>query len=533
MKKRAEIVVFLLGLAIILLAALNSSRFFARLDLTESKAFSISRVSKKLFQEIPEQVYITYYVSDRLRKLYAFPQAIEDLLQEYAAYSRGKIRVESLDPLAAGEVTRAEQYGVLPQQIEVVERDETSLAKIYTGIVIQYLDRHETIPLAVRTDALEYELTSRIRKAVSGEERVVGILLGDAKRDLQQEYGRLLSGLGADFRVLPLTPGQDVPAEVDSLFVIGNSDLGEFELFPIDQYLMRGGRALFAVDGVGVDFMRGLVASKLVNNPTLEMLASYGVKVEPELMADKYCQNFRLPTQILGQVMWQVLDKYPYWITVAGQFASSDNPITAHFTGLDLYWASPLTLSATGGAVVEPLITSTPDGWTLDEEPFDTNPEAARMLLFSEPENAGTRVLAASLRGELASWFRGKDIPKREGESRAWQSIVETAKDARLVVVGDADFASNLMDFTEAAYNVGFLTNSAEWLSNSEDLLSIKTRLSRDVRLNRIQEPARRLAAVLTTEIVNVALIPLAIVGFGVARLLLRRKKSAVRAEEE
>jgi ABC-type uncharacterized transport system involved in gliding motility auxiliary subunit len=120
MKKRAEIVVFLLGLAIILLAALNSSRFFARLDLTESKAFSISRVSKKLFQEIPEQVYITYYVSERLRKLYAFPQAIEDLLQEYAAYSRGKIRVESLDPLAVGEVTRAGQYGVPPQQIEVV-----------------------------------------------------------------------------------------------------------------------------------------------------------------------------------------------------------------------------------------------------------------------------------------------------------------------------------------------------------------------------------------------------------------------------
>jgi gliding-associated putative ABC transporter substrate-binding component GldG len=533
MKKRAEILIFLLGLAIILLAALNSSRFFARLDLTESKAFSISRVSKKLFQEIPEQVYITYYVSERLRKLYAFPQAIEDLLQEYAAYSRGKIRVESLDPLAAGEVTRAEQYGVMPQQIEVVERDETSLAKIYTGIVIQYLDRHETIPLAVRTDALEYELTSRIRKTVSGEERVVGILLGDARRDLQQEYGRLLNGLGANFRVLPLTPGQDVPAEVDVLFVIGNSDLGEFELFPIDQYLMRGGRALFAVDGVAVDFMRGLLASKMVNNPTLQMLASYGVKVEPELMADKYCKNFRLPTQFLGQVMWQVLDKYPYWITVAGQFASRDNPVTAHFTGLDLYWASPLTLSAAAGAVAEPLVTSTPDGWGLDKEPFDTNPEAARMLLLTEPENAGTRVLAASLRGELSSWFRGKDIPKREGESRSWQDIVETAKDARLVVVGDADFPSNLLDFTEAEYNVGFLANSAEWLANSEDLLSIKTRLSRDVRLNRIQDPARRLAAVLTTEIVNVALIPLAIVAFGVGRLLLRRKKSAVRAEEE
>jgi ABC-type uncharacterized transport system involved in gliding motility auxiliary subunit len=110
---------------------------------------------------------------------------------------------------------------------------------------------------------------------------------------------------------------------------------------------------------------------------------------------------------------------------------------------------------------------------------------------------------------------------------------VEAAKDARLVVVGDADFASNLLEFTEATYNLGFLTNAAEWLSNSEDLLAIKTRLARDVRLNRIQEPARRLAAVLATQIVNVAVIPLAVVAFGIVRLLLRRKKSAIRAEEE
>jgi ABC-type uncharacterized transport system involved in gliding motility auxiliary subunit len=250
-------------------------------------------------------------------------------------------------------------------------------------------------------------------------------------------------------------------------------------------------------------------------------------------MADKYCQNFRLPTQILGQIMWQVLDKYPYWLTVAGQFVSRDNPITAHFDGLDLYWASPLTLSAASGASIEPLVSSTPDSWAIDKEPFDTNPEGARMLLFTQPENKGSRVLAASLRGHLASWFRGKAVPKREGESRSWQSIVEESKDVRLVVVGDADFASNLVDFTEAQYNMSFLTNAAEWLSNSEDLLSIKSRLSRDVRLNRIQDPARRLAAALSTQIVNVAVIPLGVIAFGIVRLLLRRKKSAIRAEEE
>ena len=533
MKKRAEILIFILGIVILLLVGLNSSRFFARLDLTGSKAFSISRVSKKLFQEIPEQVYITYFVSDKLRKMYSFPQGIEDLLQEYAAYSRGKIRVEAVDPSSGGEGARAEQFGVYPQQIEVVERDQRSQAQVYTGIVIQYLDRHQTLPVAVRIESLEYELTSRIRKVVSGQDRVIGILLGDAARNLEQEYSHLTSALATDFQVRPLKPGEDIPQDVDALFVIGNTDLQDFELYPIDQYLMRGGRALFAVDGVRVDFLRGLQASKLANNPTLEMLASYGVKVEPALVLDKYCQNFRIPAQVLGQVMWQVLDKYPYWISVAGQYASPDNPITAHFTGLDLYWASPLTLSAKGGAQTQALLSSTPESWALDKEPFDTNPQQAQMLLYSQPENKGSRMLAASLRGELSSYFAGKAIPKREGESRSWNKTVESGKDVRLVVVGDADFASNLLEFTDATYNTAFLSNVAEWLSNSEDLLTIKTRLARDLRLNRIQEPASRLRAAIATEVVNLAIVPLAVVAFGIGRLLLRRKKSTVRAQEE
>jgi ABC-2 type transport system permease protein len=535
MKKRAEITLFILGLAIILLAGLNSSRFFTRLDLTANKAFSISPVSKKLFREIPEQVYITYYISDKLRRLYpgGFPTQVEDLLLEYAAYSRGRIRVEVLDPLKDAELTRAESLGVYPQQIELVERDQRSLAQVYTGIVIQYLDRHETIPVAVRVEALEYELTSRIRKVVSGEERVVGLLLGDQGRNLQQEFTSLYRALSGDFRIEQVSPGQDVPDGVDVLLVLGNQDLTEFDLFPVDQYLMKGGRALFAVDGVRVDLARGLAATPMGNNPTLDLLESYGVKVKRELVLDKYCQNFRLPTQLFGQVMWQVMDKYPYWITVAGSNVARDNPITSRFTGLDLYWASPLEIAAKSGTRAEVLARTTPEGWTASKEPFQTNPQQGPMLLLMPHENKGSYPLVASLRGELDSFFKGRSIPTREGEKRDWTKIVEQAKDSRLIVVGDADFASDLLQFTEANYNLEFLANTVEWLGNTEDLLSIKTRTARDTRLNKIQDQARRLRSALVTELANVVLIPLAVIGFGIGRLVYRRKKSVVRAEEE
>jgi len=533
MKKRAELILFILGLAIILLAGLNSSQFFTRLDLTANKAFSISPVSKKLFREIPEQVYLTYFVSDKLRKLYSFPGQIEDLLLEYAAYSRGKIRVEVVDPMRGEEAERAQSLGVAAQQIEVVERDQRSLAQVYTGIVIQYLDRHQTIPVAVRVESLEYELTSRIRKAVSGEELVVGILLGDPGRNLRQEFTNMYRAFSDDFRIEEVPAGQDVPADVDVLLVIGNQDLKEFDLFPVDQFLMKGGRALFAVKGVRVDMMRGFLATKIGDNPTLDLLEAYGVRVKRELVLDKYCQNFRLPTQVLGQIMWQVMEKYPYWITVSGQYVAKDNPITARFNGLDLYWASPLEIVAKGNTRAEVLASTTPEGWTANQEPFDTYPRGGPLLLAQPHENKGSYPLAVSLRGELASYFKGKAIPTREGEKRDWKSIVEQTKDARIIVVGDADFASDLLQFTEASYNMDFLANAVQWLGNSEDLLSIKTRTARDTRLNRIQDPAQRLRAVLSTELITLVLVPLGVIGFGIGRLVYRRKKSFIRAEEE
>ena len=41
---------------LILLIGLNASRYFLRIDLTENKAFTISRVSRELFRDIPDRV---------------------------------------------------------------------------------------------------------------------------------------------------------------------------------------------------------------------------------------------------------------------------------------------------------------------------------------------------------------------------------------------------------------------------------------------------------------------------------------------
>jgi ABC-2 type transport system permease protein len=532
MNKRAEIIIFVLGLLLILAIGLNSSRFFTRIDLTENKAFTISRVSRQLFLEIPDRVYLTYYVSDKLKSLYPFPAQIEDLLYEYAAYSRGTIRVEVIDPVKSGELSTVESLGVFPQQIEVIEQDERSFAQVYTGIVIQYLDRYETIPVVTRVETLEYDLTSRIRKIVSNEERVVGLLSGDAGRNVQSDFSSLRATLSRDFTVREINRGEDIPQDVDVLFVLGGRDLDSFDLFPIDQYLMAGGRALFAVEGLDMDLMRGIIPVKLENTAVLDMLSGYGVQVKQSLVLDKYCKNFRIPRQIFGQIMWEVMDKYPFWITVADQFVSHDNPITARFQGLDLYWPSPIELKAGPGVEAQVIASTTPDAWTQDQGPYQTNPQQAAMLLAMDHPSQGQYPLAATLRGSFTSYFKGRDIPTREGEERSWSDIVETGAESRLVVVGDTDFASELYQYSGASYNLEFLANVAEWLSNSEDLLEIKTRVARDMRLDNIQNPEARLRAALFTQLFNLVIVPLLVIAYGILRLVYRRRKRTLREQE-
>ena len=248
MTRRAyEIITAALTIGIVVLVALNSAVFFFRLDLTENNAFTISEVSRNLFSEIPQEVTITYYVSDRLRNRAVETQQIIDILNEYAAYSRGRINVRIVDPQQAEAVERVEQLGVVPQQIQVIEEDQQSLAVVYTGVVIEYLDDYETLPVVFDPGTVEYRLTSTIRDLVQGEQDVVGVLLGKEGENLENNYGFLANQLSQSFEVRTIRRGEEIPPEVTVLLVIGGPGLDEFDLFPVDQYLMSGGSVLFEI----------------------------------------------------------------------------------------------------------------------------------------------------------------------------------------------------------------------------------------------------------------------------------------------
>ena len=97
----------LLALNLIAFNALLSGWATARIDLTQDNLYSISDSTRKILSGLDEDVLIHGYFSKRTHpKLAPLVPRIVDLLDEYEALSRGRVKVAIIDP---GEDEEAEE----------------------------------------------------------------------------------------------------------------------------------------------------------------------------------------------------------------------------------------------------------------------------------------------------------------------------------------------------------------------------------------------------------------------------------------
>jgi gliding-associated putative ABC transporter substrate-binding component GldG len=528
MTKKQATTLTALAIIVFVLAFMVSRRFWFRLDLTRNKAYTISKVSRNLHAEIPEYVTITYYLSDRLKTVHPVPGEIEDALREYAAYSRGKIRVNVRDPAKLEISEIVEEMGVQPRQVQTVEKDQASLATVYSGLIIEYLDKREVLPWLIATDTLEYDLTSRIRSLVRDSERSIGVILGDSFRQWNNDFGYLNQTLdGAAYKTRLIQAGDEIPDNLPAIFVLGGvEDLDEWALYRIDRYIRQGGKVLFAVEGIQVDTSRGLEARLQEDKGLLAMIASYGVTIKPELALDRSALSLQYQTMLpSGAVQYRIV-RYPFWIGVLADNVNPEHPVGALFQGVDLYWASPLELNPPGQVEVLPLFTSTPEAWSM-REPFVVAPD---ITLFQMERDAyqtrGTKIFGAALSGMFPSFFASADKPTREGSDEALPDMPAQATASRIIVVGDSDFATNIINVSGARYNLDFLLRAADWLASDDDIIGIRNRQQQTGRLDKIIDPEIRALAMRFSQVVNVGFVPLLVIAAGLVLAWRRRTRS-------
>jgi len=526
MTKKQTTTITILSIAAFILALMVSDRLWFRLDLTKNRAYTISKVSRNLHREIPEPVNITYYLSNKLRTVLPAPGEIEDTLREYAAYSRGKIRLTVRDPMNVG-LASVEELGLQARQVPVVEQDQQSLITVYSGIVIEYLDRMEVLPFVISTDTLEYDLTSRIRSMINETERWIGIIAGDSFRQWREDFGYLNMTLGeAGYRVRLISAGEEIPDNTPALFVLGGvEELDEWALYRIDRYIQLGGKVLFAAKGVFVDTVYGTAEARHQNDlGLLDMIASYGALIRQELVLDRNALTLQYQTRTQSGAMQIRITRYPLWIGVQGNSGNMLHPVSSNFSGIDLFWASPVELHPPLSVEAMPLFTTTQEGWLM-REAFYTSPDVSYMLEMEAAETKGVHILGASLNGIFPSFFRGAQKPVREGSEEELPDMPENTRESRILVVGDVDFATNMM---QARHNLDFLLRAADWLANDDDVIGIRSRQPQAGRFDKIADPALRSTAMRFAQILNVAVIPLLVIIAGFVFAQFRKKRAAV-----
>ncbi len=480
---------------IIALVVANSRFFYVRLDLTEDSQYTLSPTTLELIRAAEHPVRLTYVVSPRLYDDFSQPRAIEDTLNEYAARSAGRIEARVTDPEEVEE-ERLRELGLVPQQIQITEAGQQTIATVYSGITVEYLDRTESVPLIFAPEMVEYEVTSQLRVLVTDKRATVGFLAGASDRPIEQQL-LFANTIASTFDIYVLDRGEPIPDVVDAVVATDASSLGPLDLLPLSRYLSRGGSALLTLERVLVDIEGNLEAFEVSGTAVRSLLTSYGISLGKELVLDRY--HNQIPVQESSDdFSVNRLYPYPHWVSIREATTSAEHPITGRFTGLDLYWPTWLALANDAPAEAEIIAATSLEAWLMGE-PFVTAPEAPG--LASVPSSSGQYGVVAAYAGD-----------ERPG---------------RLVAISDAGvFWDPLIQSTGSEHNVDFGLNALQWLTNDEELLSLRTRGARRVTLDAITDPARAASIQSFAITLNVILVPLMVLGAGLIFVATRYRRS-------
>jgi gliding-associated putative ABC transporter substrate-binding component GldG len=511
-------VVIVLGILVVI--NILASRHFSRVDLTESKQFTVTQSTKNILSRLDDVVNIRVYFTKSSKlpsRLVSLDQQVRDLLDEYRAYAGGNLNIQFIDPEDSQEdQTAARQLGIPQVPLQVIEKDKMQVLNAYLGIAILYEDKSEVMPQILSVQNLEYDLTSRILKVIQTEQQTVGFLTGHEELDLETDLAGVKGALEEQYNVIPVPGGSPVPEEVTTLVVAGAKAVPDRDEYEIDQFIMRGGKAIFLLDAV--EIVPGMLQAKVAESGLEDLVKHYGVTLSKELVIDPVNANASFN---MGMVTFSL--PYPFWPRVSDSGLNEESPIVSDLDMLVLPWTGPTVVaeaadadSSSAQAMV--LARSSPGSWA-QAGPFNLNPQQRFVNMGGEEKE---QPLAAVVTGSFESFYAGRPIPDpevAEGEVVPEASAaLQTSPPTQVVVVGSSSFVKN--DFLRQFPSSGvFFLNTVDWLTMGEDLIGIRSRALESRPLKEVSEGVKSVV-----KFANIFAIPLLVIVYGLIRVYARRR---------
>lgn len=434
--------------AILLVINILAQQLFFRADVTEDKTYTLSQATRDVLTNLDSTINVTAYFTENLPTDVAkVKQDLEDLLVEYSNISKGQIDYKFIAPETDEEKQEAMQSGIQPVMINVREKDQIKNQQAFLGVLLESGQKKEVIPVIQPGTAMEYSLTTPIKRMSATNKPSIGIVQGHGEPGLQ-ELMQVYQGLSVLYNVenLNLAAEPTIAQRFKTVAIVAPKDtIPNEQLAKLDAYLANGGNVFIAYNAVEGDLQQSIGLP--INTQLETWLRNKGIGIENQFVLDAQCGSVSVQRQ-QGFFTMNTPVQFPY-LPIVQNFI--DHPITKGIGQVVFQFASPVTYTAIDSTARWTTLATTSNRAATAPVPtyFDINKQWT---------NSDFPQANLPLGGVLESNFGG------------------TAT-GRLVVWGDGDFpVSGQQGRGQSPANVGLMVNSIDWLSDDTGLIALRTK---------------------------------------------------------
>ncbi len=522
--KKQFILYLLLIVAIIVIFNIAFRSLFFRVDLTKNNIYSLSNSSKQVINKLDDRLVAKVFFSSDLPGQYANSRRfLQDLLEEYQAYSKGHFHFEFINPDKDQEAQReARSYRIPPVQLQVVEDDKLEVKKVFMGMALIYNDQTETLPVIRTTQGLEYDITSAIKKLTATDLKGVGLIRADNKDVTTSELEKLLR---KTYNLRSVSLDNEIPGEVGTIVMNGVLDSISLDrLYHLDQFLMRGGNLFISQGRVNAELRQGI--GHEIESNIFDFLDHFGFKVGRDMLIDKNCGQIQIQQQ-QGFFTFSSAVNYPPFINI--QKMNTENLIVKDLEQVKVFFVNEVTATDSGRTFIPLLRTSDKTGsispgrvpragmggYSMAEgynlSPHIQDSQYQNPAMNSYPLDSKT--VAAMVGGRFQSYFA--DHPEYSQRER----FIGQSVDTQLLLVTDNEFFND-QRAAGIKENTDFMLNGIDYLAGDRELLEIRSRDITARPLDEVSDATRK-----TLKWVNTLLPALLVILLGLYRWKRNRDK--------
>jgi ABC-2 type transport system permease protein len=552
----SHVVLWLLCVVVIFL--IFTKTLFFRLDLTEENRYSLSRASKDFVANVCEPLTVLLYLDGDLdANMLRLRRATEDMVRELNMYSSEPLTLEFVNPNNA--TTEEERYAVYDElegrglrgmSVTVRSRDGKMTEQVIfpwvevcsscdtMAVCLMQPSAQKTGEEAVNSAIadLEYLFVDAIR--VLNRREVVKVAFIEGHGELSEEFTYDASdALSRYFQVDRGVLGADASVLDDYAAIIIAKPMekySESDKFIIDQYIMRGGRVLWLLDGAQ---MSGEMLSEGGATPLIAMdvnlndqLFRYGVRLTPTIVEDMQCAY--MPINVSRPGEQPRFEPIPWFYTPLLQ-GSPYHPITKTLQAVKADFASGIEIVGDTVGVRKEVLLISSNASHVDVAP--TEIDVMRAINVEPKEYFTTQYvpIAVALEGEFQSIYKHRMIP----EGVMANGVINHSVPTRMVVVADGDIIRNDVEqhreglmlvplgydrVTRQTHgNKDFVVNTMLYLTDDEGIMQLRNRRIDLLLLNRAIVESQRNVWVWINTLLPIGMLLV----FGVVFLGNRKRK--------